>query len=138
MQSQKRVLSFSVVFVIGFVVGGLSVALYLQTEKSRYEADVLTQAIANSAFSYVPTLLAVSDGSIEDQISQIEASARTQLTGGVLLMNSNMDYVSPSSKEHFERILTSIAKNREKLGLGQYASPPREDIEAILIAYSNE
>lgn len=123
-------------FLSGLAIGGLSVALYLQTENSRFESEVLTQAVANSAYSYVPTLLAVTEDSVEQQIQQIESTARTQLIAGILLMNANMEYVSDNSRKHFRMILSSVARNREKLRLGQYASPPRDDIEAILVAYS--
>ena len=68
----------------------------------RFEADVMTRAIADSSFSLVPTLISLNEDELEKQINLIASSARTQLTAGILIMHANMPKLSDDGKVFIE------------------------------------
>ena len=122
-------------FTVGLVIGGLGGALLVTDKTVRFEADVMTRAIADSSFSLVPMLISLNEDELEKQINLIASSTRTQLTAGILIMHANMPLLSNDGKEFIEGILRSIASKRPELKIGRFANPPRKDIEEILVAY---
>ncbi len=123
------------VFTVGLVIGGLGGALFVTVKTVRFEADVMTRAIADSSFSLVPMLISLNEDELEKQINLITSSAHTQLTAGILIMHANMPLLSDDGKELIEGILRSIASKRAKLKIARFGNPPRKDIEEILVAY---
>ena len=122
-------------FTIGLVIGGLGGALLVTVKTVRFEADVMTRAIADSSFSLVPMLISLNEDELEKQINLTSSSAHTQLTVGILIMHANMPLLSDDGKEFIEGILRSIASKRAELKIGRFANPPRKDTEEILVAY---
>ena len=122
------------VFTVGLVIGGLGGALLVTVKTVRFEAYVMTRAIADSSFRLVPTLISLNEDGLGKQINLIASSARTQLTAGILTMHANMPLLSDDGKAFIEGILRFIASKRAELKIGRFAKPPRKDIEEILVA----
>ena len=125
------------IFVMGVVVGGLGGALIVAREVQRYEADAITDAIAKSTFSAVPTLIAFDEGSMDKRLALVESAARSELTAGIAMLHASMSLVSDEKKDQHQEILRSIALKRERLKVGRYSDPPLDHIEEILATYAD-
>lgn len=136
----KKIRPFLVlgIFAMGLVVGSLSGALYYSSMYSRIEATALTYAIADSTITLVPMLLGFGENNLDTRISILELSARRQMTIGIVAMHINLPIVEDGKRKRILGVLRSIAEKREKLKLGKFAEPPREDIEEILVSYTRD
>jgi len=51
-------------------------------------------------------------------------------------LHVSLRFLNNERKPHIEEVLRSIAANREKLKIGRFGEPPRDDIEEILNVYA--
>ena len=119
-------------FVVGMVIGGLGGALVVTYNMIRIDTQAIVYSIADHTAALTPLVTYLN----EDELDQFASSARQQLTTGVVIIHHNLDLVSAEKRDMVEGVLASIARSRERLRLGQYADPPRPDVEEILDMYS--
>ena len=126
-----------VYLLVGVFVGFLITIATVKVSQTSFERHVRVSALANSiagtVFSQIP-LLYLSEQ--EADISEIQAAVRLAVTAGIARMYASVEVVDEQTKETVISILESIARDREKLGLGNYAAVPQPHIEEILAQYS--
>ncbi len=123
-------------FLVGILLGGSVGALYVSWNVTRFEADAITQAVAESALGLLPLVVALRQEGTEERLNLFESGARAQLNGNVVSLHTSLPMLSGLQRRRIADILFSIANKREKLGLGRFDSPPKSHIEDILSGYS--
>lgn len=124
-------------FVTGLTVGGLGGALFVLAEKMRYETDAIATAFAENVLSVTSPLIVINDKEGAARIDAFEAAARTIVIAGVGSLHVALRFMSDEKKPYIEGVLRGIAKNREKLKIGRFGEPSRDDIEEILNEYAD-
>ena len=125
-----------VVFIVGVFFGAAGGALFVTWKVIRFETDAIASAVAETTFSMVPPVAALNGENEEERLKLFESAARTRLNGGVLTLHASLPMLSEEKRVQITNILISISRNREKLALGRFESPPRDHIEEILAIYS--
>ena len=124
-----------VVLIIGVVSGAAGGALLVTWKVMRFEADAITQSVAENAMGVIPELIALDEEETEARLAKFESAARSQIIGSIVALHFSLRYVTEEKRKSIEGVLRHIAANRDKLKVGKYGDPPRDDIENILKAY---
>jgi len=122
-------------FVVGVLLGATGGALLVTWKVMRFEADAITQSVAENAMGVIPALAALDEEEVELRLERFESAARTQIIGSIVAMHFSLRYVTEEKGKYIEGVLRHIAANREKLRVGKYGDPARNDIEDILKVY---
>jgi ribosome assembly protein YihI (activator of Der GTPase) len=136
MKRKFVIVSVFLAFVAGAIIGGASGALFVSQKVVRYETDAIAMAVAESTFSVVPAVVALESDDQEAQLELFESAARARLNAGISTLHASIKLLNEDKRSYIEGVLKSIARNRDKLSLGQYDDPPKQHIENILAQYS--
>lgn len=125
-----------VIFVVGVLLGTVGGAAFVTWKVMRFEADAVTQSVAENAMGVMPALLALGGKDVESRIDKFEKAARIQIIGSIVAMHFSLRFVTEEKGKYVEGVLRHIAANRAKLKVGMYGDPVRNDIEEILKEYA--
>jgi len=124
-----------IVLILGVLMGAAGGALFVTWKVAGYETDAIAQSVAENAMGVIPALAALGEDDSELRLERFESAARTQITASIVTLHFGLRYASDEKRDYFEDVLRHIARIREKLKIGAYSAPPRQDIEDILRTY---
>ena len=123
------------IFCVGILLGAAGGALLVTWKVMRFEADAITDAVADSTGKASWLLVVLNEEDFEKRLELVESTARAQTITGALTLHFNLPHLSDKKRKYVEGVLKSVASNREKLRIGNFSDPPRSDIDDILKLY---
>lgn len=117
--------------VAGMLVTVLGTVFYWSSFERYVRLQTLSLSIADRSATLIPLLINLEEQNLE----HLEGTARSLLTTGVVILDSNLEALDEDTREIVTPVLESIAAKRERLKLGKYASPPHAYAEEVLTGY---
>ncbi len=129
--ARGTIVIFSVGVLLGIVVASAVAAVVVAYANTRIHEEVIAVSIADSTHNLVPLLLAAE----KDDLALWRHVAKNQITSATYVLDGMSPRLSDSRKLAVDGVLDSIARRREALGLGRFASPTDDRLEAVLAKY---
>ncbi len=124
-----------VFLIIGILVGFVVTYVSTRINQIAFTQQVRMQAVTVAAADYTHSLVPLLINLEEEDLGRFEVASRNFIHTGIVIMHTNLGLLAEENREIVEGVLKSIAVKRSRLGVGKYASPPRETIEAMLVNY---